>query len=395
VSAYLDAAAGAPLHPVARAALLAALDDGWADPARLYGAGRRARMLLDTAREAIADELDLRPDELSFTANGTQARHAAVLGTLDGNRRAGPAFVHSAVEHSAMLHAAQLHVARGGHSVAIAVDAVGRVDIDEFIAAVSGAGVGADVGAGFGAGVGAGFGAAAAALQAANHEVGTRQPVEEVAAAIGAVPLIVDATQTIGHGPLPGGWSVLAGDARTWGGPTVGLIAVRTGVRWRSPYPEDEREAGRIPGLPNLPAIVAAAAALRAVGAQQSAVAARHVGLIDRIRAEVPVRVPDVEVLGDPVDRLPHIVTFSCLYVDGEALLTGLDRRGFAVSSGSSCTSSTLEPSHVLVAMGALTSGNVRVSLHEATTEAEVDAFLAALPLVVAEVRAELGAGGL
>ena len=100
-------------------------------------------------------------------------------------------------------------------------------------------------------------------------------------------------------------------------------------------------------------------------------------------------------MLGDPIARLPHIVTFSCLYVDGEALLTALDRLGFAVSSGSSCTSVTLEPSHVLVAMGALTSGNVRVSLHRETTEAEVDEFLAVLPGVVADVRAELGAAGL
>ncbi len=177
--------------------------------------------------------------------------------------------------------------------------------------------------------------------------------------------------------------------------PTAGVLAVRTGMRWRSPYPDDERGGGRIPGLPNLPAIVAAAAALRAVLAERDELAVRHAALVERIRRTVPATVPNVEVLGDPVDRLPHIVTFSCLYVDGEALLSGLDRRGFAVSSGSSCTSSTLEPSHVLVAMGALTSGNVRVSLHRGTTDAEVDEFLAVLPEVVAEVRAELGAEGL
>jgi cysteine desulfurase len=102
-----------------------------------------------------------------------------------------------------------------------------------------------------------------------------------------------------------------------------------------------------------------------------------------------------VQILGDPVDRLPHIVTFSCLYADGEALLTGLDRHGISVSSGSSCTSSTLAPSHVLVAMGALTSGNIRVSLHDGSTDADVDHFLAVLPGVVAQVRAELGAAGL
>jgi cysteine desulfurase len=170
------------------------------------------------------------------------------------------------------------------------------------------------------------------------------------------------------------------------------VLCVRTGTRWRSPYPADDREAGRVPGTPNVPAIVAAAAALRAACADQAAEAARLSQLVDQIRRAVAATVPDVDVLGDPVGRLPHIVTFSCLYVDGEALLTALDRRGFAVSSGSSCTSSTLEPSHVLVAMGALTSGNVRVSLHHATTQAEIDEFLQVLPGTVAEVRAEIGA---
>ncbi|MCU1657648.1 MAG: aminotransferase class [Pseudonocardiales bacterium] len=377
MGAYLDAAAGAPLHPLASAALLASLDDGWADPARLYGAGRRARLLLDAARESVAESIGARADEVSFTANGTQALHAAALGTLAGNRRTGGGFVHSAVEHSAVLHVAQAHVAGGGSATSVGVDALGRVDAATFAAAAAAPRV------------------AAAALQAANHEVGTTQPVTEIAAAAPGVPLIVDVTQTVGHAAVPDGWSVLAADARTWGGSTVGVLAVRTGVRWRSPFPEDERESGRVPGVPNLPAIVAAAATLRAVRATQDAEASRLGALVDRIRGTVAATVPDVEVLGDPVDRLPHIVTFSCLYVDGEALLTGLDRRGFAVSSGSSCTSSTLEPSHVLVAMGALTSGNVRVSLHHATTAADVDEFLAVLPGVVAEVRAELGATGL
>jgi cysteine desulfurase len=101
--------------------------------------------------------------------------------------------------------------------------------------------------------------------------------------------------------------------------------------------------------------------------------------------------VPDVEMVGDPVDRLPHLVTFSCLYVDGEALLHALDRHGFAVSSGSSCTAATLRPSHVLEAMGVLSHGNVRVSLHRGTTAEDVDRFLAVLPGLVRDIRAEAG----
>jgi cysteine desulfurase len=109
---------------------------------------------------------------------------------------------------------------------------------------------------------------------------------------------------------------------------------------------------------------------------------------VDRVRTRVPLTVPDVEVVGDPVNRLPHIVTFSCLYVEGEALLTELDRLGFAVSSGSSCTADTLTPSHVLEAMGVITHGNVRVSLPRGTNATDVDRFLAVLPDAVARLRA-------
>ncbi|MYV69250.1 aminotransferase class V-fold PLP-dependent enzyme, partial [Streptomyces sp. SID2131] len=142
----------------------------------------------------------------------------------------------------------------------------------------------------------------------------------------------------------------------------------------------------------NLPAIVAAAASLRAVRAEAEAEGARLRALVDRIRARVPELVPDVEVVGDPVRRLPHLVTFSCLYVDGETLLHELDREGFSVSSGSSCTSSTLTPSHVLRAMGVLSEGNVRVSLPAGTAAEDVDRFLDVLPGVVAGVRERLGA---
>ena len=141
------------------------------------------------------------------------------------------------------------------------------------------------------------------------------------------------------------------------------MLLVRKGARWRNPFPADDRIDERAPGFENVPAALAAAAALQAVVAERDEVDARQrrAGRPDP-RRRWP-QIPDVEVVGDPVDRLPHLVTFSCLYVDGEALVTELDRRGFAVASGSACTASTLEPSHVLAAMGALTHGNVRVSL--------------------------------
>ena len=377
---YLDAATAAPLHPVARQALLAALDDGWADPGKLYTQARRARQLLDAAREASAQTLGVRAEELAFTASGTTAAHAAVLGGLAGRRRVGTTLVHSAIEHSAVLHAAERHVADGGSAQAVPVDRLSRLDLDAWTAAVSAPGV------------------ALAALIAASHEVGTVQPVPAAAEACAeaGVPLYVDAAQLVGRAPLPAGWSILSASAHKWGGPPgVGLLVVRKGTRWESPFPADERESGRSPGVLNLPAVVAAAASLRAAAADAAAETTRLAPLVDRIRARVAAEVPDVEVVGDPVDRLPHLVTFSCLYVDGEALLHALDRRGFAVSSGSSCTSSTLRPSHVLEAMGVLSHGNVRVSLHRETTEADVERFLVELPGIVADLRTETGVVGL
>ncbi|GAA3844389.1 cysteine desulfurase/sulfurtransferase TusA family protein [Sphaerisporangium flaviroseum] len=374
--AYFDAASTEPLHPAAREALIATLDTGGADPSRLYGAARRARLLLDQARAEAAEILGARPDEVSFTSSGTQAVHLGVLGTLLGRRRAGRRLVAGAVEHSSVLQAGAVHESDGGTVEIVGVDLTGKVDPADFAAAV------------------AREGTALACLQTANHEVGTLQPVEEAARACQAagVPLLVDAAQTLGRLPVPSGWSVLAASAHKWGGPAgVGLLAVRKGTRWRSPLPEDERERRRVPGFENVPAVVAAVAALRAGldGAEREN--ARLSGLVDRIREAVPRLVPDVEVVGDATNRAPHIVTFSCLYVAGEAILTELDRAGFAVSSGSSCTASTLRPSHVLEAMGVLTHGNVRVSLPRGATGAEVDRFLAVLPDIVRRIRESVG----
>jgi cysteine desulfurase len=202
------------------------------------------------------------------------------------------------------------------------------------------------------------------------------------------VPLLVDAAQSVGRVPVPAGWSLLTASARKWGGPPgVGVLAVRKGTRYLPPEPA--------PGPVDLPAVVAAAASLRAVLADAAVQSARLSRLVTRIRETVAATVPDVEVVGDPDDRLPHLVTFSCLYVDGEALLHALDRRGYAVSSGSACTADTLRPSHVLEAMGVLTHGNVRVSLHPGVSDADVDGFLAVLPEVVAGLREQAGVVGL
>ncbi|MCW2679119.1 MAG: aminotransferase class [Frankiales bacterium] len=356
VPVHLDAAAGLPLHPAAREALLVALDDGWADPAKLYGAGRRARLLLDGAREAVAEQLGARPDEVRFTGSGTEAAHLGVLGVLRGRRRVGSHVLHSAVEHSCVLHAVGF---AGADATSVPVDRLGRVDVPAYAPRPD---------------------TALACLISASHEVGTVQPVEAVAERLGEVPLLVDAAQTVGRTPVPTGWSVLTASAHKWGGPRgVGVLAVRTGTRFGSPVPGDQRDTAP------LPQVLAAAVGLQAAAAEAADEDARLRPLVERIRRRVAEVVPDAEVVGDPDDRLPHLVAFSSPYADGETLLRGLDREGFAVSSGSSCSASVLEPSHVLAAMGVLSHGHVRVSLHRGTTERDVDRFLEVLPRVVAE----------
>jgi cysteine desulfurase len=369
VTAYLDTASSEPLHPAARAVLEQALDRGYADPRRLHGPARDARILLDNAREVTAEALAVRPDEVTFTPSGTHAVHLGVLGLLAGHARQGDRLVASAVEHSSVLHAGEWHAARGGSFETLAVDELGRV-------AESTSKLPAD--------------ATVVCVQSANHEVGSLQPVAEIAAGTDA-PLFMDACASAGRLPLPDGWSAAAASAHKWGGPAgLGVLLVRKGARWRNPFPGDDRVDERATGMEDVPAALAAAAALSAVVSEREEVNARQAALVDRLRTGVGA-IPDTQVVGDPVARLPHLVTFSFLYVDGEAIVTELDRRGFAVASGSACTASTLTPSHVLAAMGALTHGNVRVSLSRETTEADVDALLAALADVVPAIREDAG----
>lgn len=368
----LDSASSEPLHPAAKEVLLGALDQGFADPRRLHHDGRRARMLLDNAREVVAECLDLRADEVSFTTSGTEAVHRGLLGLHLGARSRGDLIAHSAVEHSSVLHAARW---AGVPTSEVPVTDQGLVTaaaVSEHLATIESP-------------------VAVAAVQSANHEVGTVHEISGVAEALGEIPLFMDACASVGRLDLPHGWAAAAASAHKWGGPAgVGLLLVRKGARWRNPFPTDDRGDDRISGFENVPGALAAAASLRAVLAERDEVTARQHRLIERIRARVST-LPDVEVVGSPDDRLPHLVTFSFLYLDGEALVSELDRLGFGVASGSACTSSSLTPSHVLAAMGALTHGNVRLSLHAGTSEDDVERFLSALPGVVTALRARVG----
>lgn len=378
---YLDWAATAPLHPAARSALLAAWDEGWADPSRLYREARQAQHLLDLSRETVAQVLGARPDEVFFPASGTTAVHLAVLGTLAARRRRGRRFVTSPVEHSCVLHAGETHADAGGVVDLLPVNSTGRAVLPDALAPDT----------------------ALASLQTGNQEIGTLQPVERLAALCRTadVPLHVDAAQSVGRVAVDRdalGADLLTASGHKFGGPPgVGLLVVRTGTRWRSPLPADERGGGRAPGFEDVPAVVATAAALRARAEEIVEEPKRLSAYVGRLRAALPTLVPDVEVVGAPDEdsRLPHMLSVSFLYVDAERLVGALDRAGFAISSGSACTASSVTPSHVLEAIGALTHGNVRISLGRDTTDADVERLLTTLPRLVESLRAEAGVAGL
>lgn len=358
----LDAVGGQPVSAAATSAMAAAAH-AWADPKALHHAGRQAGALLAAARSSLAQSLSaaagtkIGADEIYFTPS-VRAAQALALAGYPG------ALVMSAVETTTLLDLGTSHP----RSQLVGVDPLGRIDPAEFHLAAAGK--------------------ALAALQLANTEVGTCQPVAQVATADANLPILMDASQGLGRIPLPDGWSILTAGACDWAGPAgVAILVVRRGVHWVPPLNSGN---GLLGGFTDIPGAVGAATALAELVYEQATSSEQAFAKIDLLRAGIANKISDVEVLGDPVWRLPHILTFSVLYVSGEALVIELDRRGFAVASGSACVADEARPSHVLAAMGAYTGGNIRISLpHGCTTETVVD-FLDVLPDAVAAVRADI-----
>lgn len=377
VTGLLDATPG-PIHPVALETWRAAQEVAWADPAARHAHGRRSRALLDRARAVLAEALAAHPEEVTLHRSGDQAVRTALAGLTRGRRRLPGPPVASAVEHSSLLR----WLRAGDLSpVEVPVGSTGAVDLARWRESIDGQ-------------------TPFAALQAANAEVGTRQPLAAAhdAARAHGVPLLVDARPGTGRDTVPAEHDVLVADASSWGGPALGVLAVRAGTRFAPHHPPSPHERGLALDPVDVPAALAAAEAWQQVAASREAEEREARELVDRIRAAA-LAIEDVDVVGESVDRLPHVCTFSVLYVDGESLVDELARRGLAVASGSACTADTLEPSHVLAAMGALTQGNVRITLPLAAVApdraAAVDRLCAQLGEVVAGCRDRLGTAGL
>jgi cysteine desulfurase len=294
--------------------------------------------------------------------------------------RFGTQIVASAVEHSAILHAVTElsdDPSVPWSSALLSVDSSGQINADECRDALNTTPT------------------AFAAVQWANGEVASRQPLAEVASFLGDVPLLMDGTAGLGYDDLTQvPWSVLTAGAAHLGAPaSCAVVVIREGVRWRAiDSPTDAYEHGVVPGLPNIAAICGLAAAVAQAHENRTAESQRQRALTEAIRAHVSRSIKDSIVLGAQGDCIPHTVTMSFLYVSGAALAAELDAAGFAVASGSACSSDALTPSHVLAAMGALTEGNIRVSLPPDATDSQVAQFLVVLEQCVARVRAKFGA---
>ena len=383
--AYLDHASSSPLRPAAYEAMLPWLagPDAAGDPGRVHTEGRAARFALEEARQQVAALFGARPREVVFTSGGTEAVNAAVFGAAvfgSAARRAGPPsvgaaephLVATAVEHSAVLDAAR----RAGRVTLVGTDHLGRVDPGDVVAGLRPETV-------------------LVSVQLANHEVGTLQPAAAVVAAARERGVLthVDACTAAGHVPVDFaglGADLVSVTAHKLGGPRgVGALLVRRGLRIAPLVVGGAQERNRRGGIENVAAAVgfgAAAAELSAEGRLATEASAAR-ALTDRLLAEAVRTLDGLDVFGDPADRVPHLVCLGVQGVEAEPVLLGLDQQGVAVHSGSSCSSETFEPSPVLQAMGVDADHSVRVSVGWSSTEADVDAFLAALPAVVGRLR--------
>lgn len=376
---YLDHASATPWLPSALATAQQVASQFFGDPTRRHREGRAARDLLEQARAAVASALGGVAERTAFTASGTEAIHLAVRGTMDANRTRPTRILSAAVEHSAVLAAADAAARVGAEHVRVPVDHEGRVDVDALRNELS-------------------AGAALVNVQHANHEIGTLQPLADVAALCQEYDALlhVDACQSVGR--LPVDLTGLGADllslsaAKFGGGRGTGALLWSPRARLVAQLAGDEREQRLRAGLQHLPGIAAMAEALLQWSPSDpdgaAAQEAKRSHVVRRaLRRALSERIDDVVVHGPAEDTAPHIVALSALYCDGETLVSELDRAGFAVHSGSSCATTSGEPSHVLVAMDAMTHGHVRVSLGPEVQLDHVDAFVDALSTVVATLR--------
>lgn len=350
------------------------LESTTADPGRMHTEGLTARHQLELARASVADFLGAQPQETVFTSSATEAIVTAVWGQTASSPGS---VVVSAAEHSAVRLAAE----RTGRAVVVPVDGEGRIDPDDVAEAIDGE-------------LRAGRNVSLACCQSGNHEVGTIQPVDEIAVTCRArgVPLLVDAAQAAGRIPVDfegGGATFVAVSGHKLGGPTgSGVLLVKRGVRIAPLLVGGGQERARRAGLENTLAAVGMGAACAELGDTMQSEAEAATAATERLRS-VFEAIDGVEVLGptEADQRLPHLVCVVLADIEPHAVVAALDRAGIAAHAGSACASEEFAPSPVLAAMGVVPDRSLRLSVGWHTSESDIDAAVEAVPAGIDRLR--------
>ena len=384
---YLDHAATTPPDSRVIEAMLPMLTKYWGNPSSIYLEGQEAHRALDSARKVCADLLEATAKEIVFTSGGTESDNAAIRGAAYAQRERGRGdhIITSAIEHHAVLHAVEQLEREGFRATYLPVDAEGTVDLAALEAAV-------------------GPETTVISVMAANNEVGTIQPLAEISRIAKAknpnVVVHTDAVQAAGATditPANLGVDLLSIAAHKLYGPKgVGLLYVKNRTPWQPMLLGGSQEKERRAGTENMAGIVGLATAMKLAWDESEARNAHSRKLRDRLLFELPERIADTVITGptDPEKRLSN--SFSCCFrnVEGESVLLALDMTDIAASSGSACTTGSLEPSHVLTAMGIdpdLAHASLRLTVGASNTEQDIDRTLAALPAIVTRLRALAG----
>ena len=375
---YLDNAATTALSPRVLEAMLPYFTQYYGNPSSVHAFGREAKQGLDKARDQVAKALHCEPSEVIFTGCGTESDNTVLLGVAQRYGDKGKHIITTNVEHHAILHTCE-YLEKQGYSVTyLPVDQDGLVTAEQVAAAIRPDTI-------------------LVSIMFANNEVGTIMPIQEIGAVCKEKGVLfhTDAVQAVGHIPVDVQAmhiDMLSLSAHKFHGPKgVGALYCRKGIRLPSYIMGGAQERGRRAGTEDVAGIVGLGAAIQLATEQLEENRAKMTALRDRLMTGIQARISEVKLNGHPTNRLPNNVNFSFKYIEGESILLMLDMNGIAASSGSACTSGSLDPSHVLLALGLpheIAHGSVRLTLGDETTEEDIDYTIDVLEKTVARLRA-------
>ena len=360
---YMDNAATTSLAPEVLEQMMPYLTANYGNPSSVHAFGREARPGLDKARRQVAAALNAEVDEIIFTGCGTESDNTVLLGVAEKYKAKGNHIITTNIEHHAILHTAEYLEKNGCEVTYLPVDEYGRVSAEQVAEAIK-------------------ENTILVSIMFANNEVGSIMPIAEIGAVCREKGVLfhTDAVQAVGHVPIDVkamNIDMLSLSAHKFHGPKgVGALYVRRGIRLPSFVKGGGQEKGRRAGTENTAGIVGLGAAIELSCANMEENAKRMTSLRDRLIEGIEREIPEVKLNGHRTERLPNNVNYSIRYIEGESILLMLDMNGIAASSGSACTSGSLDPSHVLLALGLdheTAHGSVRLTLGDETTEEDID----------------------